>query len=88
MKIAKCDAYRVEGQLFETAKQAEDYLKELAIIKAWDSTLPRIAPQIMGVVLGLMRTAVDRTNFRLLLDKLDVIDGISPRAKQIVMKKS
>ena len=85
-RITKCDAYRIDGQIFETSKQAEEYQKELSIIAAWKGTLPAIPPQFMGVILSLMKTSVDRVNFRLYLDKLDAIDGIKPQAKMVKLK--
>ena len=86
MNITECKAYRVDGSLFETKKQAEGAIKDLKKVNALNTIIGKTPPQMYGFVFGLVDTVQQRENYRKFLDELDAIDGVVKKSKLIKLK--
>jgi len=86
MTPTECKAYRVDGQLFETKKQAEGAIRDIARVKAMSEVIGNISPQFIGIILGLVASPQQRENFIKFLAKLDEIDGIKKKSKLVKLK--
>ena len=73
--IAKTEAYRTNGELFETEKQAKDYNRLLEYKEAIANNIKgELNDPSMGFLISLISSEDKRRNLRMLLDRIEKID--------------